>query len=880
MNPALETGWSAASEAPYSRAELYDALAYGANASALRWLFNHYEVVLRPRERLVQPLQRGDILLRRGESALSHASVVVDPVLRSALDVLMQGGTAEISAPGAFVFIAERGVWPHEEHERFARRVVDAGGCGIGKQVVLRPRASDGDEERVDPLSLMVGMSIATLGARPREVTRVEVVTPRPAEPAWTPPTFESEFAECDNAEHEALPRLGWTASCHSHAHEHGEHADGAGESDSAEFNSPEHFRLGSGIQALVNAWAQRGLVSGGCFVFDTDARTGHVLPISQWRYFIPDRTHPDRPYGDPAALSGAHWHWITPNALNDASGNPWTPETLERAVRAGEALTMSIGDLIMTSGDLVGDFSDYTAAASRGWRARAVNIARGLELEDPFAYALVRRLAFARTGSGAISDIQMIWRAGNEPAAVRTQILDPADHAWAAVRGLVHFLRRAAGTRGYQQLLVLSRLMRKRRITIDTIRSVAPWVTAADSHSLLLETGLAGLSFGNSSSIDDDVFQFVVSNGAYADLALHNTAHFSQGTASAPGNWDTFERAHREALQLVDRLAADTGTRSSPEPGPIPANAIARVAFGLHFLTDAFAAGHMRVPRSQLGPQGSMLSGVMHDLENDLGLTVQNGFRERWRAFGDGHLEHHPAADDAHSAARDALLRELVTASTRAGQPIEPRFDANLTHAMNAVGAAMKQLHYQAQKYFGDATRATQYQEILRANRGSDAGLANDEIQSGARPGDGTSRDAWLAMSLDDKILYMRKHRPVPLPSSSSWRSSGTHNHPPLVFTTGASSTIHHDSGHYTLNQHLATRHVLYELETQNASGSTQDISKYVLLAALTPSSVVSWAGTRETALPAALTHWADDRNVGDSLARWFLGLSGLGLP
>jgi hypothetical protein len=64
-----------------------------------------------------------------------------------------------------------------------------------------------------------------------------------------------------------------------------------------------------------------------------------------------------------------------------------------------------------------------------------------------------------------------------------------------------------------------------------------------------------------------------------------------------------------------------------SQEHGPIPANAIAQLTHGMHFLTDAFASGHMRVPRHQVGPQGSMLSVVMHDFDNSLGLIVENGF-------------------------------------------------------------------------------------------------------------------------------------------------------------------------------------------------------------------------------------------------------------
>ena len=55
-------------------------------------------------------------------------------------------------------------------------------------------------------------------------------------------------------------------------------------------------------------------------------------------------------------------------------------------------------------------------------------------------------------------------------------------------------------------------------------------------------------------------------------------------------------------ALQMIDALATASGSSTSPEHGPIPANAIAQLTHGMHFLTDAFASGHMRVPRHQVG--------------------------------------------------------------------------------------------------------------------------------------------------------------------------------------------------------------------------------------------------------------------------------------
>src|SRR2546421_7346975 len=115
MPELLDCGYTAASTVPFSRAELYDAAAYGADPMALQWLLENFEIVSRPRQRVGSPLRRGDILLRRGDGGFAHACVVVDPLFRSALEIARQGGTTEFSGPGSFVFVAENGAMPREE---------------------------------------------------------------------------------------------------------------------------------------------------------------------------------------------------------------------------------------------------------------------------------------------------------------------------------------------------------------------------------------------------------------------------------------------------------------------------------------------------------------------------------------------------------------------------------------------------------------------------------------------------------------------------------------------------------------------------------------------------------------------------------------------
>jgi len=63
--------------------------------------------------------------------------------------------------------------------------------------------------------------------------------------------------------------------------------------------------------------------------------------------------------------------------------------------------------------------------------------------------------------------------------------------------------------------------------------------------------------------------------------------------------------------------------------------------ACAAHFLTDLFAAGHMRSPRYEMrafcsAPNAGMTTNVMHDEDNFNGLLVANKKGFKWWAFGD----------------------------------------------------------------------------------------------------------------------------------------------------------------------------------------------------------------------------------------------------
>jgi hypothetical protein len=105
-----------------------------------------------------------------------------------------------------------------------------------------------------------------------------------------------------------------------------------------------------------------------------------------------------------------------------------------------------------------------------------------------------------------------------------------------------------------------------------------------------------------------------------YLDLANKNQVHFT------PRNWVTFARYHAEALRLALRRSYEA--------------ALFENAFADHFLSDAFASGHLRVPREKLaGLKGALPSRLMHNEENENGLWAQDLAGNVWRAYGDEKL-------------------------------------------------------------------------------------------------------------------------------------------------------------------------------------------------------------------------------------------------
>lgn len=138
---------------------------------------------------------------------------------------------------------------------------------------------------------------------------------------------------------------------------------------------------------------------------------------------------------------------------------------------------------------------------------------------------------------------------------------------------------------------------------------------------------------------------------GRYLDLAKSDYDHFG----------DTALVAYQVGHELAIEKAIIAHANGSEEQLEL---AYAMNAFASHFLSDRFAAGHLRVPRRELDTNttptvvGSLLSHYMHDEEGEHGLHVHNARGDRWVAYGDKHYF------DRDNAQHRYLIREAMQIS------------------------------------------------------------------------------------------------------------------------------------------------------------------------------------------------------------------------
>lgn len=129
---------------------------------------------------------------------------------------------------------------------------------------------------------------------------------------------------------------------------------------------------------------------------------------------------------------------------------------------------------------------------------------------------------------------------------------------------------------------------------------------------------------------------------GLYLQLATYDDDHFGEDATQA------YLVGHGLALKLASKATNENELLY----------AYAVEGYADHFMTDTFAAGHIRTPRKELqiacenlspgfwagllankDEERAMLAKLMHDDDGNKGLTMVNGRGEKWFAEGDKHF-------------------------------------------------------------------------------------------------------------------------------------------------------------------------------------------------------------------------------------------------
>jgi Domain of unknown function (DUF4474) len=159
---------------------------------------------------------------------------------------------------------------------------------------------------------------------------------------------------------------------------------------------------------------------------------------------------------------------------------------------------------------------------------------------------------------------------------------------------------------------------------------------------------------------VPDEDFAFdAATGGRYLDLALNNFDHFGVDAITC------YTAGHR----LAQQRAADAKKITDPQARKQALEvAYATNAFADHFLTDLFAAGHMRTPRRPLWisagsdpilqAAASLCAKQMHDEDNKFGLWVTNAVGDTWVAYGDARYR------DSWNAAGRVIVKAAVQQS------------------------------------------------------------------------------------------------------------------------------------------------------------------------------------------------------------------------
>lgn len=127
---------------PIDPARIFDAYAFHNNDLLLAQLELVFESVALACERLIKPLQIGDILIRRLDGGYAQVAIIADSRALSHWKSMEKGLTPETYHPGNYVQVVEGGARPHRLNNKFARRISDESNRLPFNQIVLRVRGS------------------------------------------------------------------------------------------------------------------------------------------------------------------------------------------------------------------------------------------------------------------------------------------------------------------------------------------------------------------------------------------------------------------------------------------------------------------------------------------------------------------------------------------------------------------------------------------------------------------------------------------------------------------------------------------------------------------------------------------------------------------
>lgn len=164
-----------------------------------------------------------------------------------------------------------------------------------------------------------------------------------------------------------------------------------------------------------------------------------------------------------------------------------------------------------------------------------------------------------------------------------------------------------------------------------------------------------------------------------FLEIVSQNHDHFGWH------NMKAYVRLHSKALQLA-RRAYDERQRSIAASASYLREALITNAFADHYLTDGFAAGHVRLPRTQIkawakkalsGPfketRADILAILLHENDGHLfgsrseyGLNVENSRGDRWKTRGDQYLrEDDNEVDPVFAIPAAAIKRSMLEVLT-----------------------------------------------------------------------------------------------------------------------------------------------------------------------------------------------------------------------